>query len=442
MRRIVLALSVVLVACLPVLAGAQSKNAARSVPNADALHARIDQAAAGVTSKVIAWRRDIHQHPELGNREFRTAGIVADQLRALGIDVKTGVAHTGVVGVLRGGKPGPVVALRADMDALPVVEENDLPFKSTVKADYEGRQVGVMHACGHDAHTAMLLGAATVLAGMKADLPGTVVFLFQPAEEGAPGNEDGGAELMIQDGALDSPKVEAAFGLHVFPGKSGQIAVRPRGAMASGDTVSIVVKGRQTHGALPWGGVDPIVVSSQIVLGLQSIVSRQMNLTTAPVVITIGRIEGGNRTNIVPDEVRMAGTVRTFDASMRDEVKERIKRTATSIAAAAGATAEVTFSPGYPVTYNNPELTTRMSATLARVSAGEFNPNPPVIMASEDFSYYGQKVPAMYFQLGVTPNGVDPATAAPNHSPRFFVDEAALVTGVRALVSLVFDYSR
>jgi amidohydrolase len=408
---------------------------------AASLRDRIDRDAVQVTPKVIAWRRDFHQHPELGNREVRTSGIVADHLRSLGLEVRTGVAKTGVVGVLRGGKPGPVVALRADMDALPVTEETDLPFKSTVTTDYNGRQVGVMHACGHDAHTAILMGTATVLAGMKADLPGTVVFIFQPAEEGAPAGEEGGAEVMVAQGVLDNPKVEAVFGLHVFPFDTGGIWVRPGGFMAGGDTVRIVVRGRQTHGAQPWDGVDPIVVASQIVLGLQTIVSRQVNLTTAPAVLTLGMIEGGNRTNIIPDEVRLAGTLRTFDKAMRLEIMDKVRRTATNIAAAGGATADVSFTQGNVVTFNDPKLTAKMEATLRRVATGPFDANPPVLMPSEDFSQYQLKVPGVFFQLGVCPAGTDPKAREPNHSPRFTVDETALVTGVRALASLVVDYA-
>jgi amidohydrolase len=405
-----------------------------------ALHDRLDRAAAQVMPKVIAWRRDFHQNPELGNREFRTSKIIAEHLRALGLEVRTGVAHTGVVGVLRGGKPGPVVALRADMDALPVTEESDLPFKSTAKGEYNGREVGLMHACGHDAHMSILMGAAEVLAGMKADLPGTVVLLFQPAEEGAPAPEEGGAGLMIKEGALDNPKVEAIFGLHVFPFETGGLRFRPGGLMAGGDTLTIKLHGRQTHGGLPWDGVDPIVVAAQIVLGLQTIVSRQVNLTTAPMVLSIGQIEGGNRTNIIPDEVRMGGTIRTFDTDMRKLVHDRVRRTATAIAEASGATAEVTIEPGNPITYNDPVLTERMTASLRRVAAGGFNPNASALTTSEDFSLYEQKVPGLYFFLGVTPRGADPATVAMNHSPRFFVDEGALVTGVRALASLAVDY--
>jgi len=404
------------------------------------LHGRLDEAALQVMPKVIEWRRDFHEHPELGNRESRTSKIVADHLRSLGFDVRTGVAHTGVVGILRGGGPGPVVALRSDMDALPVTEETDLPFKSTARAEYDGREVGVMHACGHDAHMAMLMGAAQVLAGLRADLPGTVVVLFQPAEEGAPGNEEGGAGLMLKEGALDNPKVDAIFGLHVFPFVAGGIRFRPGGIMAGADTLSITVRGRQTHGGLPWDGVDPIVVASQIVLGLQTIVSRQADLTTAPAVVSIGTIEGGNRTNIVPDQVRMGGTIRTFDAEMRTEIHERIRRTATKIAEAAGATAEVRIDFGNPITFNDPALTARMTASLQRVAATEFNPTAPAMTVSEDFSLYQQKVPGLFFFLGITPRDADPAKVAANHSPRFSVDEGALITGVRALASVAVDY--
>ena len=408
---------------------------------ADSLHDRIDRGAAGVMPKVINWRRDLHQHPELGNREVRTAGVVSEHLRRLGLEVRTGVARTGVVGVLRGGKPGRVVALRADMDALPVTEETGLPFASTMRAEYNGREVGVMHACGHDAHTSMLMGAAEVLAGLKAELPGTVVFIFQPAEEGAPAGEDGGAAVMIAEGVLDDPKVEAVFGLHVFPFQAGAIAVRPGGFMAAGDTLAIRVRGRQTHGALPWEGIDPIVVASQIVLGLQTIVSRQADLTAAPAVITLGIFQAGNRSNIIPDEARLEGTIRTFDPEMRSEIHERVKRTAAGIAQGAGATAEVTITPGNPVTYNDPALTARVAPSLGRVAAALLT-NPPVTTTSEDFSEYQQRVPGVFFFLGIAPKGSDPSKIEPNHSPRFMVEEDALVTGVRALASVAADYLR
>jgi amidohydrolase len=403
------------------------------------LHDRIDRAAEALVPKAIAWRRDFHQHPELGNREVRTSKIVAEHLRSLGLDVRS-LARTGVAGVLRGGKPGPVVALRADMDALPVTEEVELPFKSTVRAEYNGLEVGVMHACGHDAHTSMLMAVAELLSGIKGELAGTVVFLFQPAEEGAPEGEEGGAELMIKEGALENPKVDAIFGLHVFPFEVGGIRVRPRGIMAASDTLTIKVRGRQTHGGLPWGGVDPIVVSAQIVLGLQTIVSRQIALTTAPAVVTLGTIQGGNRSNIIPDEVTMTGTIRTFDPGMQKQIHERIRRTVAGIAEAAGATAEAQIDIGNTVTYNDPALTERMTTSLKRVASGPFDPNTPALTTAEDFAAYQQKVPGVYFFLGVTPKGTDPATVAQNHSPKFFVDEGALVTGVRALASVAVDY--
>jgi amidohydrolase len=412
-----------------------------SASNLDALHARLDKAADAVLPKVVVWRRDLHAHPELGNQELRTSAFLAEQLRSLGYDVRTGVAKTGVVAVLRGGKPGPVVALRADMDALPVTEETGLAFASKERGQYNGRDVGVMHACGHDFHMSMLLGAAEVLAGMKADLSGSVKIIFQPAEEGVPG-EAGGAEVMVKEGVLDTPKVDAVFGLHVgiTPLEAGSISFRPRGLMAAGDTYRIIVKGRQTHGAMPWAGVDPVVVASQIVLGLQTIVSRQIDLTTAPAVVTVGTIEGGSRHNIVPDEVRMSGTIRTFDPDMRKEILARVKRTVEDIASASGATAELILDEGYPVTWNDPALTERMTPSLRRVAAGTFNPNAQPTTTSEDFSYYGQQTPALYFFLGVAAKGSDPATWAANHSPRFNPDEAALITGVRALASLAVDY--
>src|SRR5216110_1369782 len=310
---------------------------------ASRLDADVDSRVPKVMNKVIAWRRDIHEHPELSKRETRTADLVAQHLRSLGIEVRTGVAHTGVVGVLRGGKPGPVVALRADMDALPVTEEVDVPFASKVRATYNGQEVGVMHACGHDSHVAMLMGVAEILAGMRNDLPGTVKFIFQPAEEGAPAGDGGGAALMIEEGALDDPKPSAIFGLHVFPYPTGDIRYRAGGIMAAADGFRIVVRGRQTHGALPWAGIDPVVVASQIVLGLQTITSRQVDLTTAPAVVTVGAINGGVRLNIIPDSVVMLGTIRTFDTAMRNDIHARLRRTAESIAQSAGATAQVTI---------------------------------------------------------------------------------------------------
>jgi amidohydrolase len=438
------AATVLLASSLASGAAAQPPSGRPSGPPAgalDALHARLDKAAEALMPKVVAWRRDLHAHPELGNQEVRTSAFLAGELRRMGYDVKTGVARTGVVGLLKGGKPGPVVGLRADMDALPVTEETGLPFASKVRGQYMGRDVGVMHACGHDFHMSILLGAAEVLAGLKADLAGSVKIVFQPAEEGVPG-EPGGAEVMVREGVLENPKVDAMFGLHVgiTPLEAGSITFRPRGLMAAGDTYRIVVKGRQTHGAMPWAGVDPIVVASQIVLGLQTVVSRQIELTAAPAVVTVGTIEGGTRHNIVPDEVRMSGTIRTFDPEMRKEVLARVKRTVESIAAASGATAELILDEGYPVTWNDPALTERMTPSLKRVAAATFNPGAQPTTTSEDFSYYGQQVPALYFFLGVAPRDADPAVWAANHSPKFNPDETALITGVRALASLAVDY--
>src|SRR5881296_73145 len=323
-----------------------------------AIDQRIDEAAKSVEPKVVECRRDIHQHPELGNREFRTSKLVADKLKQLGIEVRTPIAHTGVVGILRGGKPGRVAALRADMDALPVTEQVDLPFKSTVRSTYNGQEVGVMHACGHDAHVAILLGVAEVLSSIRSELPGTVVFLFQPAEEGAPQGEEGGAALMVKEGALDNPKVEAVFGLHVtsrYP--VGEIAYCSGAELAAVDSFRIKVHGKQTHGAYAWLGIDPIVVASQIVLGLQTIPSRQLDASLAPSIVTVGAIHGGLRNNIIPDSVEMIGTIRSLDEKMRSDIHARIKRTAEDIANSAGAKADVTIETGYPVTYNDPKLT-------------------------------------------------------------------------------------
>ncbi len=412
-------------------------NAPGPSPAREACCAQIDRLAAEVEQQCIVWRRDLHQHPELGNREVRTASVVADHLRKLGLEVRTGVAHTGVIGVLRGAQPGPVVALRADMDALPVTEALDLPFASKVKAEYNGREVGVMHACGHDVHTAVLMAVAQVLSQMRQELPGTVKFLFQPAEEGAPKGEDGGAELMIRQGALENPRPEVIFALHVNPSyPAGTLAYRPGATMANQDSLRIVVRGRQTHGALPWGGTDPIVVASQIVLGLQTIVSRQTNLPLAPAVITIGAIHGGVRSNIIPDEVEMIGTIRTFEPAMRTDIHERIRKTAALIAQSGGAGADVAIDPGYPVTFNDPNLAARMLPTLEATAGKGHALLMPPSTGAEDFSYYQQKVPGLYFFLGVTPQGSDPEKAPMLHSPRFYADESALVLGIRTLARL------
>jgi amidohydrolase len=419
--------------------GAQKSPVAAGSPST-AVYSAIDAAAERVLPKVVAWRRDFHEHPELGNSEVRTAKIVADELRALGLEVKTGVAKTGVVGLLRGARPGPVVALRSDMDGLPVAEDVDLPFKSKVTAPWAGQQTGVMHACGHDNHLAILLGTAQVLSSLKPQLAGSVKFIFQPAEEGAPPGEEGGAELMVKEGVLENPKVDAIFGLHVFPYETGTLAWRSRGIMAAGDSFEITVTGRQTHGAQPWNGVDPIVVGSQIVLGLQTLVSRQVDLTVAPAIVTVGAFNGGNRHNIIPNEVKMIGTLRTYDREMRDLLIERIRKTASLIAQSAGATAEVSFGRGLPVTWNDPALTSRMDATLRRVGGAKILPEVSPSTTSEDFSFFEQKVPGVFFFLGVTPKGTAPKDIYANHSPRFFADEAALITGVRAMSNLAVDY--
>jgi amidohydrolase len=404
------------------------------------LDAEVDRRAHALEAKVVAWRRDIHQNPELGNREFRTAKLVAEHLKALGIEVRTGVAKTGVVGILRGGRPGPVVALRADMDALPVAEEVDLPFKSTVRSTYNGQDVGVMHACGHDNHVAILMGVAELLSGMKAQLQGTVVFVFQPAEEGAPVGERGGAAVMLEEGVFDNPKVDAVFGLHVFPFETGKIVYRSGGLMASSDTYRVVIRGRQTHGALPWNGIDPITVSSQVITSMQSLVSRQVDLTLTPAIVTVGYIRGGVRHNIIPDSVEFGGTIRTFDEPTRDSLLVRFQRIVTAMADANGAKATVVITPGTPVTYNDPALTEAMAPTLRRALGAAQVEIGRQTTTSEDYSLFQQKVPGVFYFLGVTPKGTDPARIAPNHSPRFFADEAALVPGVKALSSLAIDY--
>ncbi len=401
---------------------------------------KIDKQVDKIEQKVIEWRRDFHENPELSNREFRTANLVAEHLRSLGLDVKTGVAHTGVVGLLKGGKPGPVVALRADMDGLPVTEKVDLFFASKAKGEYQGKAVGVMHACGHDNHVATLMGVAEILSGMKQDLPGTVKFIFQPAEEGPPPGEDGGAKMMVDEGVMTNPDVDAIFGLHAWTGKVGTMKFRPGPIMAASDRLEIVVRGYQTHGARPWDGVDPIVVSAQIVQGLQTIVSRQIDITKVPAVVTIGSIHGGIRFNIIPEEVRLEGTIRTFDMDMRTSIHERIQRTAIKIAESAGATAVVSIYEGTIVTHNDENLTVDMLSTLERVYGKENIQITDLITGAEDFSYFQQEAPGFYFFNGVVPRDKDPKTAPPNHSPYFFADEENLKYGMRALAGLAVDY--
>jgi amidohydrolase len=406
------------------------------------LDGAIAAGADAVEARVIAWRRDFHQNPELGNREVRTAKIVADHLRALGFDeVREQVAHTGVVGVLRGALPGPAVALRADMDALPVAEEVDVPFRSRARAQWNGQDCGVMHACGHDAHTAMLMGVAEVLASLRDRIPGSVTFLFQPAEETPPIGEDGGAKMMVEQGCLEDPDVGAVFGLHITSiHPTGKLGYRSGPLMASADDFRIFVRGVQTHAAMPWRGVDPIVVGSQIVMGLQTIVSRRMNVTKEPSVVTVGVFHGGVRHNIVPDEVKLEGTIRTFDEEQREQIHAHVKRISEMIAEAGGASARVHIHRWYDVTVNHPQLTEWSVPTLARI-AGDGNVGViDKICGAEDFSFYQKAVPGFFYFMGCTPPDRDLAAAAPNHSPRFYVDEACLKLGVKSLCALAVDW--
>ncbi len=403
----------------------------------------IDERADSVLAQVIEWRRALHQHPELSDQEIHTAEFVVQQLQELGMEIHTNVGGHGVVAILRGKKPGPVVAIRTDMDALPVTERGNLPFASHDTAELEGLTVGVMHACGHDAHMAMLLGTAKVLAQLRDRLPGTVVFLFQPDEEGTNADEPGGARRLIADGALDSPRVEAVFGLHIFSNiPVGDILYKSGPMMASSDLVSIHVKGKSSHGSQPWFSIDPIVVSAQIIMGLQTIVSRQENIFKAPVVVTIGSVHSGNRFNIIPESTDLIGTVRTLDSGMRVDVLQRIQRTATDIAAASGATADVAFQSKTLVTYNDSALTAEMLPALRRAAGAEHVHPTTGMMVSEDFSYYGLKAPTLFVFLGGMPAGADPAKVAFNHSPDFYIDDSRLDVGVKAFCHMVFDYAK
>ncbi|GAA0724853.1 M20 family metallopeptidase [Dokdonella soli] len=426
--------NVIAAAMLLSLAGA-SADAAETAPQ------MIQPLLPGIT----AWRRDLHQHPELSNREVRTSKVVADELKKLGLEVHTGIAHTGVVGILKGGKPGPKLAIRADMDALPVTEEVDLPFASKAKGEYLGKQVGVMHACGHDAHTAMTLGIAAAMAKIRKDLPGEVMFIFQPAEEGAPAGEEGGAPLMVKDGVFKNFKPDAVFGMHVvsaFP--VGVVALRPGGAMASSDTFRITVHGRQSHGAVPWKGVDSIVVAAEIVTSAQTIVSRQLDINKDPAVVTFGIFNGGQRFNIVPDTVHLEGTVRTFDEDMRKQTLASLKNIAEHVAAANGATVDTEIpTPGSnPVNTNDPALTARVRASLEKVLGKEHVEEAQRWTASEDFPQLAMSVPApsVYFFVGATLPGTDPAIAPTNHSPKFFLDEGALAVGSESMLQAALDY--
>ena len=409
--------------------------------NAVALKAKIAQKAETLEAKVVAWRRDFHQNPELGNREFKTAEKVAAHLKSLGIEVKTGVGKTGVVGILKGGKPGPVVALRADMDGLPVKERAEIPFASKAVGEYNGQPVSVMHACGHDTHVAILMGTAEILAGMQKDLKGTVKFIFQPAEEGAPEGEEGGAALMVKEGVLENPKVDVIFGLHInAQTEIGKIRYRPGGTMASSDWFKIKIKGKQTHGASPWQGVDPIVTASQVVMGLQTIVSRNAPLTESAAVVTVGQINGGVRSNIIPEEVNMNGTIRTLDPNVQDMIHARIAQIAANIAQSAGATADVKITKMCPITFNDVALTDKMVPTLEGVAGKENVSITPAATGAEDFAFYQQKVPGLFFFLGGAPKGKKESETAPHHTPDFYIDEGGFVLGMKSMASLVVDF--
>ncbi len=406
------------------------------------LKARAAEMADKVEPKVIEWRHHVHQNPELSNREFKTAEYIASHLKSLGMEVETGIAHTGVVGVLKGGKPGPVVALRADIDALPVPERVDIPWKSVVIGEYNGAEVPVMHACGHDTHVAILMGTAEILSGMKKDLKGTVKFIFQPAEEGAPSGEEGGAKLMVKEGVLQNPDVDVIFGLHISSKlEVNRIEYKPGGALAAVNSFTITVKGKQTHGSTPWTGIDPVVTSALIINGLQTVVSRQAALTTEPAVVSVGSIHGGVRSNIIPEEVVMVGTIRTLDYDMRKKILEDIRRTATSIAESQRATAIVEIDEGYPITYNDPELTKMMAPSLIEAAGAENVSVHKAITGAEDFSFFEEKVPGLFFFLGGMPEGNNPATAPPHHTPDFYVDDSGMKLGMKAFCNLVFDYA-
>lgn len=423
-------------ASLTIGAGPAQAQAAAPVP-ADSLAADVAAATEAVSPRLIEWRRHLHQNPELGFAEVNTAAYIAERLTAMGLEVRTGVGKTGVVAILRGGLPGEhVVALRSDMDALPVLEATGEPFASTATGTYQGATVPVAHACGHDAHMAMLLGAAEVLSGMKDRIPGTVVFIFQPAEEGAPPGEPlGGAALMIKEGVLKEPKVEAIFGIHIVPGKTGTLFYKPQGFMAASDRIDIVLHGRQTHGAWPWRGVDVIAVASQVVQTINTLTARTLDPTTTPTVFTISTINAGVRYNIIPDEATMSGTLRTFDIASRDDLVKRAEAAVDHVAAIYGATAEFSIRQNAALTYNDPALSTWLAPVLGEAAGPEnVNPASPATTVAEDFSYFQGEIPGVFYHLGGTLKGQDPATAAPNHSPGFDVDESVLPVGVRAHV--------
>ena len=425
------------------LAGAMSLSLAVPALADPAQRPEVAAAAQKLQQQVVDWRRDFHRHPELSNREERTARVVADELRRMGLEPKTGIAHHGVVAIIKGGRPGPRIALRADMDALPVTERTGLPFASKATAQFRGETVGVMHACGHDAHTGILLGVAQALVDMRATLPGEVMLVFQPAEEGPPVGEEGGASLMLAQGLFDDFKPEAVFGLHVFSTvPAGQIAVRSGPLMAASDRFTIKVVGRQTHGSRPWGGVDPIVAAADLVGTAQTIVSRRTDLAKLPAVVTFGAIKGGIRYNIIPDDVEMVGTIRTFDEDMRQKIFADLRTVSEHVAAAHGARveAQVPDSEGNPPTVNDPALTAKMLPSLQAVVGAGNVIDPGLITGAEDFSLYGQKAPALFFFVGATGAGIDPATAPGNHSPEFLLDEKALDVGFRALLQVSLDF--
>ncbi|MES2797312.1 MAG: amidohydrolase [Bacteroidota bacterium] len=419
----------------------QNSKKKAKIDNSDLLKNKVYLQAESIESKVIAWRRDFHENPELGNREFKTAEKVAKHLRSLGIEVKTGVAKTGVVGLLVGGKPGPVVALRADMDGLPVKERAEIPFASKIIGEYNGKPVPVMHACGHDTHVAILMGVAEILATNKADLKGTVKFIFQPAEEGAPEGEEGGAELMVKEGVMENPKVDVIFGLHINAQTPiGNIRYKPEGTMAASDWFKIKVKGKQTHGAYPWLGNDPVVTASQIVMGLQTIVSRNTNLSETGAVVTVGLFNGGVRPNIISEEANLAGTIRTLDIKVQDKIHDRIKQIATNIAESAGATAEVEITKMCPVTYNDPALTELMLPTIKNTAGETHVELAPATFGAEDFSFYQQKAPGLFFFLGGAPAGTPIEKTAPHHTPDFYIEEGGFTLGVKTMSMLTINY--
>lgn len=405
--------------------------------------AEINSSTGKVMPKVIEWRRHLHQYPELSNREFKTSKYVEEHLRKLGLEVRTGIAKTGVVGILKGALPGPTIGLRADMDGLPVTERANLPWKSNETAEYNGQTVGVMHACGHDTHVAILMGAAEVLAGMKDKIRGTVVFIFQPAEEGAPAGEEGGAPLMIKEGVMDNPKLDVIFGLHInAQTPAGTISYKSGAVMASSDWFTVKVKGKQSHGAYPWLGIDPIVTAAQIINGFQAIVSRRTELPKSPLIITVGRINAGVRENIVPEELLMAGTIRALDEGVRDGAHEKIKSTAEAIATSMGAVAEVTINKRTPVTYNTPELVKQMIPSLEKAAGKDFVVDREWVTGAEDFAFYRSKAPAFFFFLGGLPKGADPTKVGDHHTPDFFVTDDGLDVGVKAFCNLVMDYKK